>query len=1338
MEKKKVHLLAIASIAIILVSFLVGGFIFIFPPAQIDTIDSTAPTVEILSPINMIYNNSAQLLELTATDNVEIDTIWYNWEGTNMTYTSALDITFNEGANTIYAWANDSTGHMGATSVTFTIDTAAPTVEILNPINTIYNNATQLLELTATGNIEIDTIWYNWEGTNMTYTSALDITFNEGLNTIHAWTNDSTGHVGATSVTFTIDTDAPIVEILNPINTIYNNATQLLELTATDSNGIDTIWYNWEGTNVTYTSALDIAFNDGLNTIYAWANDSAGNVGATSVGFTIDTVAPTVEILSPINTIYNNATQLLELTATDSNGIGTIWYNWEDTNVTYTAALDITFNEGSNTIYAWANDSAGNVGATSVTFTIDTAAPTVEILSPINTIYNNAAQLLQITATDSNGIDAIWYNWEGANVTFTSALDITFNEGVNTIYAWANDSAGNLGATSVTFTIDTAAPTVEILNPINTIYNNATQLLQITATDSNGIDTIWYNWEGTNVTYTSALDITFNEGANTIYAWANDSAGNVCATSVTFTIDTAAPTVEILSPTNTTYYVATQLLQITATDNIEIDKIWYNWEGTNVTYTSALDITFNEGANTIYAWANDSAGNVCAASVTFVISLSNYTSVWDTTKTSTGSSNNYQVKLPLISGGNYNFIVDWGDETNDTITIWNQPEVTHTYASQGVYTLKISGILFGWRFYNGGDRLKLLEIKQWGNLRLGNLGNYFDGCSNLNITANDVLDLTGTTTLNYAFSSCSTIDEIEGMNEWDTSSVTNMRYMFYRAYAFNQNISNWDVSSVTNMRYMFYYAYAFNQNISNWDVSSVTYMSYMFYGASAFNQNIGMWNVSSVTDMNYMFRSASAFNQPIGNWDVSSVTTMSYMFYFASTFNQSIGNWDVSSVTNMRYMFYYASAFNQSIGNWDVSSVTYMSYMFYGASDFNQNIGMWNVSSVTDMNSMFADSTFNQPIDNWDVSSVTNMYSMFIYAYAFNQNIGNWDVSSVINMANMFYDAYAFNQLIGNWDVSRVRDMSYMFRYASAFNYSIGNWDVSSVTTMEWMFYGASAFNQNIGTWNVSSVTDMGSMFDHASAFNQNISNWDVSSVTNMANMFECAYAFNQPIGNWDVSSVTNMANMFGYVSAFNQPIGNWDVSSVTSMYHMFGYASAFNQPIGSWDVSSVTTMVNMFECASAFNQPIGSWNVSSVTYMRYMFSYASAFNQSIGSWDVSSVTDMSYIFYGASAFNQPIGMWNVSSVTNMEGMFRSTSAFNQNIGNWDVSSVTGMSYMFNGVTLSTSNYDSLLIGWSQLTLQDSVSFDGGNSQYSAGTAATARQSIMDNFNWVITDGGQI
>jgi len=66
------------------------------------------------------------------------------------------------------------------------------------------------------------------------------------------------------------------------------------------------------------------------------------------------------------------------------------------------------------------------------------------------------------------------------------------------------------------------------------------------------------------------------------------------------------------------------------------------------------------------------------------------------------------------------------------------------------------------------------------------------------------------------------------------------------------------------------------------------------------------------------------------------------------------------------------------------------------------------------------------------------------------------------------------------------------------------------------------------------------------------------------------------------------------------------------------------------------------------------------------------------------------------------------------------------------------MDEMFLGITLSTTNYDNLLIGWAQLTLQNGVTFDGGNSKFSSSSAADARQSIIDNYAWILIDGGQI
>jgi surface protein len=366
---------------------------------------------------------------------------------------------------------------------------------------------------------------------------------------------------------------------------------------------------------------------------------------------------------------------------------------------------------------------------------------------------------------------------------------------------------------------------------------------------------------------------------------------------------------------------------------------------------------------------------------------------------------------------------------------------------------------------------------------------------------------------------------------------------------------------------------------------------------------------------------------------------------------------------------------------------------------------------------------------------------MFYGTTAFNQDIGGWDVSSVTDMNAMFYDATAFNQDIGTWDVSSVIDMNAMFYNAAAFDQDISSWDVSSVANMGYMFTSAVLFNQDIGGWDVSSVIDMSYMFNGATAFNQDIGSWDVSSVTDMRYMFIAAVLFNQDIGGWDVSSVTTMAGMFCGATAFNQDIGGWNVSSVTTMRGMFEVATAFNQDIGGWDVSAVTNMAKMFngmEYPMAFNQDIGGWDVSNVEQMRELFKYCTAFNQDISSWNVGKVLNMQGMLNHCSAFNQDIGDWNVSSVTQMDGMFSAAVLFDQDIGDWNIIEVTKMYNMFLGVTLSTANYDALLIGWGALEVQEDVIFVAGNSKYTPGGAAEAGRDALEAAGWTITDGGPV
>ena len=654
----------------------------------------------------------------------------------------------------------------------------------------------------------------------------------------------------------------------------------------------------------------------------------------------------------------------------------------------------------------------------------------------------------------------------------------------------------------------------------------------------------------------------------------------------------------------------------------------------------------------------------------------------------------------------YDFFVDWGDGTTETIT-GSDPDPRHFYSSAGTHTVKITGSFPRIFLDAGGDGSgnatnadKLQSIEQWGSIQWESMKSAFAGAGNVTSTATDAPDL---------------------------SRVNSMDHMFSNAPQFNGDIGDWDVSSVTDMNNMFQFASSFNQDIGSWSVSNVTDMREMFENARAFNQDIGGWDVSNVRNMREMFGGADAFNGNISGWDVSDVTNMKFMFAGATTFNQNIGGWNVSNVTDMSGMFSGAGSFNQDIGGWDVSNVTSMSGMFSGAGAFNQDISGWDVSSVTDMSSLFANaSAFNQDIGGWDVSSVTDMSGMFSSpedTTAFNRDISGWNVSSVTTMRSMFEGADTFNQNLGSWDVSSVTNMREMFRDADAFNGSLASWTPSSVTTMENMFRGADAFNRDISNWDVSNVTDMSGMFENANAFNGALNGWSPSSVTTMENMFRNASAFNQDLNAWDVSAVTDMSGMFSHSvffgdrsSSFNGDISAWDVSSVTDMSAMFENAGTFNQNISGWDISSVTYTHNMFNDASAFNQDVGSWNVSNVTNMSAMFSGAEAFNQNIGGWDVSSVTDMSAMFAGATSFDQDLGDWNVSNVGSSNGSFED---------------------FLTGAELSPANYDALLVGWGQLDLTDGLIFDGGKSQYTD-AGETARQAIINDDNWTFNDLGWV
>jgi hypothetical protein len=426
------------------------------------------------------------------------------------------------------------------------------------------------------------------------------------------------------------------------------------------------------------------------------------------------------------------------------------------------------------------------------------------------------------------------------------------------------------------------------------------------------------------------------------------------------------------------------------------------------------------------------------------------------------AENDYLVSIPTRSGLNYNYVVDWGDDTIEPITGDGTSNPTHYYNTGTASPITDFIIKIYYEFptiyFNDSSAVdEVTDIIQFGDVIWGSFVRSYEGLgaklSNGNISATDAPILTDVNSFSYAFKD-STLENPD-FSGWDVSNISFFIEMFSSSPLFNGDVTTWNTESATDFNGMFLYAESFNKDIGGWNTALATNFKNMFNNATVFNQDIGAWNTESGTDFSSMFANATAFNQDIGAWNTALATDFSSMFYNATDFNKDIGGWNTALATKFNNMFLNAIAFNQDIGAWNTALATDFSNMFTNAKVFNQDIGAWNTALATDFS------------------------NMFLIAIAFNQDIGAWNTESGTKFNNMFNQT-PFNQDIGAWNTESATDFSNMF-YATPFNQDIGAWNTESATDFSGMFAGATAFNQNLGAWNFGAgLTDLTTIFNNS------------------------------------------------------------------------------------------------------------------------------------------------------------------------------------------------------------------------------------------------------------------
>ncbi|MBD3227998.1 MAG: hypothetical protein GF329_07395 [Candidatus Lokiarchaeota archaeon] len=545
-------------------------------------IDLNSPCITVSNPGNQSTttnsSTSIKVILMDSLSDVDEDSIEMNVNGTiyNITsieleYNSTTDLlkftpgsNYNDGNISVYIDAKDKAGNiMGTYYFMFTIDSNSPYAINPSPINQSYTNNNQT-QINISIYDEISGVDFNtlnmWVNSTLYVFGDVEISiisnrvvftpstpFNEGYLYVVVNISDNAGNLMPNySWYFIIDVQAPRASNPNPGNLSYEtifNPNITIQLTDNFEVNESQIVLNVEGKNYSITD-VELSYNNNIDVLRFVPSDNftegqvidvelisidvAGNyMSKYYFSFTIDTLIPQVNILSPQIKTYATSKIWLNLTCNDVN-LNSTWYriyNVSDSlwntprNITWNNDILLHFTDQKTyRLYAWVNDSAGNEQKinVSVEFSVDFSVPSITIISPLNQTYRNVnLNLVVDNSSSTTPIDRIWFRY--SNNSFTRNFSLYYNgsywlnesvlwsEGSVHLQVFANSTTGRITLNEKWFTIDLTAPTINITDPIDgAILSKSVQfeLVDVGSNDSDIVQIILqYNYKNAWNTY---------------------------------------------------------------------------------------------------------------------------------------------------------------------------------------------------------------------------------------------------------------------------------------------------------------------------------------------------------------------------------------------------------------------------------------------------------------------------------------------------------------------------------------------------------------------------------------------------------------------------------------------------------------------------------------------------------------------------------------------------------------------------------------------------------------------------------------------------------------------
>lgn len=192
------------------------------------------------------------------------------------------------------------------------------------------------------------------------------------------------------------------------------------------------------------------------------------------------------------------------------------------------------------------------------------------------------------------------------------------------------------------------------------------------------------------------------------------------------------------------------------------------------------------------------------------------------------------------------------------------------------------------------------------------------------------------TSCNSWFMECEKLEAIDGIENLNTSMVTDMWHMFYNCKSLTSlDLKTFDTHNVLGMSYMFFGCNNLTYlNVSSFDTSNVGNMMWMFAGCwKLTNLSVSNFDMHSVRTMLGMFSSCKGLTHiDVSHFNTENVENMQAVFQRCEKLTSlDLSGFNTSKVNDIASMFLSCKSLTSlDLSNFDTQLVTQSTSLFYG------------------------------------------------------------------------------------------------------------------------------------------------------------------------------------------------------------------------------------------------------------------------------------------------------------------------------------------------------------------------------------------------------------------------